>query len=93
MTATAATPEDAVAGSKASGATLACLCGDDADLRRARGQAFAAAVKAAGVKGLRSPAGRAKPSRACARRESTISSSSGGDAVAALQGLYRRLGA
>ena len=47
----AATPEDAVAKLKASGAELACLCSDD-ETYAARAEAFAAAVKAAGVKGL-----------------------------------------
>ncbi len=88
----AETPDTAVRRLKASGASLACLCGDDAAYA-AVGQAFAAAIKAAGVKGL-ILAGR--PSEAEAElRAAGIDEFifAGGDAVAALQGLYRRLGA
>ena len=47
----AATPEEAARRLQASGAPLACLCGDD-ESYAARAEAFAGAVKHAGVRGL-----------------------------------------
>jgi methylmalonyl-CoA mutase len=87
----AKTPDAAIKQLKASGACLACLCGDDAAYA-ACGEAFAAAIKAAGVKGL-SLAGRHKAAEAglqAAGVDEFIFA--GGDAVAALEGLYQRLG-
>ena len=60
---------------------------------RRRGQAFAAAIKAAGVKGL-SLAGRPRDAEAGLRAAGVDEFIfAGGDAAASLQGLYRRLGA
>ena len=88
----AATPEEAVERLKRSGAPLACVCGDD-DAYAASAKAFARAVKAAGVKGL-SLAGRAGDGEASLRAAGVDSFvHSGGDAIAALQDLYRRVGA
>ena len=86
----AATPEDAVAKLKASGAELACLCSDD-ETYAARADAFAAAVKAAGVKGL-TLAGRPGDLEK-SLREAGVDDFifMGGDAVAALKGLYKRI--
>ena len=87
----AATPEDAVAKLKASGAELACLCSDD-ETYAARGEAFASAVKAAGVKGL-ILAGRPGDLEARLRAAGVDDFIFlGGDAVAALEGLYKRVG-
>jgi methylmalonyl-CoA mutase len=87
----AGTPDAAVGGLKASGASLACLCGDDAAYA-ARGEAFAAAIKAAGAKGL-SLAGHPSEAEAALRAAGVDEFIfAGGDAVAGLQGLYRRLG-
>ncbi len=86
----AATPAEAVERLKASGAALACLCGDAAAYA-AHGAAFAKAIKASGAKGL-CVAGR--PGDAEARlRAAGIDDFiyAGGDAVAAFEGLYRRL--
>jgi methylmalonyl-CoA mutase len=87
----AETPAAAIKRLKASGSLLACLCGDDAAYA-ARGEAFAAAIKAAGVKGL-SIAGRPTDAEAGLRAAGVDEFFfAGGDAVAALQGLYQRLG-
>ncbi|MBV9287336.1 MAG: methylmalonyl-CoA mutase [Hyphomicrobiales bacterium] len=88
----AATPEEAVERLKRSGAPLACLCGDDAAYA-ASAKAFAKAVKAAGVKGLSLAGcpGDAEASLRAAGVDGFVQS--GGDAIAALQDLYRRLGA
>ncbi|MFY9970543.1 MAG: methylmalonyl-CoA mutase family protein [Roseiarcus sp.] len=88
----AETPDTAVRRLKASGASLACLCGDDAAYAT-RGEAFAAAIKAAGAKGL-SLAGHSSEAEAALRTAGVDGFIfAGGDAVAALQDLYRRLGA
>jgi methylmalonyl-CoA mutase len=87
----AETPGAAVGRLKASGASLACLCGDDAAYV-AGGEAFAVAIKAAGAKGL-SLAGRPREAEAGFRAAGVDEFIfAGSDAVAALQGLYRRLG-
>ena len=87
----AETPDATVGRLKASGASLACLCGDDAAYA-ARGEAFAAAIKAAGAKGL-SLAGRPSEAEAALRAAGVDEFIFAGcDAIAALQGLYRRLG-
>ncbi len=86
----AATPEDAVARLKASGAPLACLCSDD-ETYAARAEAFAAAANAAGVKGLTlagRPGDLEQRLRAAGVDDFVFV---GGDAVAALEGLYKRL--
>ncbi|MGO9421050.1 methylmalonyl-CoA mutase family protein [Roseiarcus sp.] len=86
----AATPEDAVAKLKASGAELACLCSDD-ETYAARAEAFATAVKAAGVKGLTlagRPGDLEQRLRAAGVDDFIFM---GGDAVAALKGLYKRV--
>ena len=86
----AATPDEAIRSLRATGASLACLCGDDAAYA-ARGAAFAAAIKAAGVKGL-ILAGRPRDIEAELRGAGVDAFVfAGGDAVAALQDLYRRL--
>ena len=85
----AATPTEAVERLRASGAVLACLCGDD-EAYAAHAEAFAKAVKAAGVKGL-SLAGRPGDAEAALRAAGVDDFIfAGGDAIAALRGLYRR---
>ena len=76
----------------ASGATVACLCGDDEDYA-AHGRAFARALKAAGARWVALAGGRATRSRAGARRASTISFSSAPTRVAALRRAWARLDA
>jgi methylmalonyl-CoA mutase len=85
----AKTPGDAVDRLRASRAPLACLCGDD-ETYAAHAESFARAVKAAGARGL-SLAGRP------AEMEHRLRAAgvddfvfAGGDAIAALQTLYRR---
>jgi methylmalonyl-CoA mutase len=86
----AATPAEAVGRLKASGAALACLCGDDGAYA-AQGEAFAKAIKASGAKGL-CVAGRPGDAEARLRAAGVDDFIfAGGDAVAALEGLYRRL--
>ena len=84
-----ATPEDAVARLKASGAELACLCSDDEDLRRAR-----RGLRRCGQGGRRrrascSPGVPATSRRACAQAGVDEFVFMGGDAIAALKGLYK----
>ena len=83
------TADEAVARLKASGALLVCLCGtDDAYFKEA--EAFAKALKTSGAKGV-ALAGRPgvfeRAWRAAGVDDFIFS---GGDAVAALQSLYRR---
>jgi methylmalonyl-CoA mutase len=86
----AGTPDEAIRSLRAAGASLACLCGDDAAYA-AQGAAFAAAIKAAGVKGL-VLAGRPRDMEAELRSAGVDAFVfAGGDAVAAVQDLYRRL--
>ena len=88
----AATAEEAANRLKASDAPLACLCGADATYA-AQATAFARAIKAAGAKGLAlagQPGVHEAAWRAAGVDEFIFA---GGDAVAALQGLYRRIGA
>ena len=88
----AATVEDAVAGIKASGAAIACLCGDD-ETYTVQAEACARAVKAAGIRGL-CLAGRPGQAEAALRTAGVDDFiHSGGDAITALQGLYRRIAA
>ncbi len=88
----AATPEKAVERLRASGASIACLCGDG-EAYGASAEAFAEAVKGAGVKGL-CLAGRPGDQEAALRRAGVDDFIfSGGDAIAAFGDLYRRIGA
>ena len=85
-------PEDAARRLKASAATLACLCGDD-ETYAAEGEAFASAIRTAGVRAL-SLAGR--PGEAEAKLRSAGVDDfifAGGDAILLLEGLYRRIAA
>ena len=85
-----ATPAEAVERLKASGAKLACVCGDDAGYA-SQAEAFASAVKAAGVKGM-ILAGRPGEAEAALRAAGVDDFVfMGGDAVAGLKALYRRL--
>jgi methylmalonyl-CoA mutase len=87
-----ATAEEAANRLKASDAPLACLCGAD-ESYAAQATAFARAIKAAGAKGLAlagQPGVHEAAWRAAGVDEFIFA---GGDAVAALQGLYRRIGA
>lgn len=88
----AATPEEAVARLRACGAPLACLCSDD-ETYAARAEGYAAAIKAAGVRGLifaGRPGELEQPCRAAGVDDFIFV---GGDAVAALQGLMQRVAA
>jgi methylmalonyl-CoA mutase len=88
----AATVEDAVRRMTANGASIVCLCGDDATYA-AEAEAYARAVKAAGVKGL-CLAGRPGGAEAALRSAGVDEFIFvGGDAVAALDALYRRIAA
>ena len=76
--------------SRRSGAALACLCGDD-EAYAAQAAAFAAALKAAGVKGLiLAGPSRGRRGGACAPRASTISSSPAATRSRRCRVLYRR---
>ncbi len=87
----AATAEEAAIRLKASGAPLVCLCG--ADESYAGGlTAFAEAIKLSGAKGL-ALAGRPGAHEATWRAAGVDDFLfAGGDAVAAMHGLYRRIG-
>jgi len=88
----AATLGDAVRRMKASGASIACLCGDD-EAYAAEAEAYARALKAAGVKGL-GLAGRPGEAEAAVRAAGVDDFIfAGGDAIAALSDLYRRVAA
>jgi methylmalonyl-CoA mutase len=86
-----ATPGEAVERMRASGAPLVCLCGTD-DAYAGQAEAFAQAIKASGVKGV-ALAGRPgefeQAWRAAGVDEFIFA---GGDAVATLESLYRRIG-
>jgi len=87
-----ASAEEAVERMKASGAPLACLCGDD-DAYAAQAGAFARAIKASGANGLAlagRPGDREAEWRAAGVDDFIFA---GGDAVQALERLYRRIGA
>jgi methylmalonyl-CoA mutase len=86
----AATAEEAAIRLKASGAPLVCLCGAD-ESYAGRVKAFALAIKSSGAKGL-ALAGRPGAEEATWRAAGVDDFLfAGGDAVAALQGLYRRI--
>jgi methylmalonyl-CoA mutase len=86
----AATAEEAAIRLKASGAPLVCLCGADESYAR-QAPAFTEAIKLSGAKGL-VLAGRPGAHEAAWRAVGVDDFIfAGGDAVAALQGLYRRI--
>ena len=76
----------------ATGAEIACLCGDDAAYA-AMAEACAKAVKAAGLKDLclAGRPGAAEQALRAAGVDDFIFA--GGDAIATLEGLYRRVAA
>ncbi len=85
-----ATGEEAVVRLKASGAPLVCLCGTD-ESYAARAPTFAEAIKLSGATGL-ALAGRPGNHEAAWRAAGVDDFIfAGGDAVAALQSLYRRI--
>ena len=87
-----ASAEEAAERLRASGAPLACLIGAD-EAYAAEAEAFAIAVKAAGAKGL-ALAGRPGEHEAAWRAAGVDDYIfAGGDALATMQGLYRRIGA
>ncbi|HEX9167445.1 MAG TPA: methylmalonyl-CoA mutase family protein [Roseiarcus sp.] len=86
-----ATAEEAVERLKASGASLACLCGDD-QAYVAQAETFAKSIRASGAKGLAlvgRPGNHEAEWRAAGVDHFIFA---GGDAVAALEGLYCRTG-
>ena len=85
-----ATPEEAAERVKASGAPLVCLCGDDSAYAT-QADAFARSIKASGAKGV-ALAGRPGEHEALWRAAGVDDFIfAGGDAVSALEGLYRRI--
>jgi methylmalonyl-CoA mutase len=87
----AATPDEAVIRLRASGAALACLCGDDAAYA-AQAKAFLSALRASGARGLIF-AGKPGENEADLRAAGVDAFIfEGCDAVAALRDLYRRAG-
>jgi methylmalonyl-CoA mutase len=85
-----ATVEEAVARVRESGALLVCLCGTD-DAYSEHAEAFVKALKASGVKGV-ALAGRPGESERAWRAAGVDDFIfAGGDAVATLQSLYRRI--
>ena len=86
-----ATAEEAVERMRASGAPLACLCGDDRAYA-AHAEAFAKSLSASGVKGL-ALAGR-PGERETEWRTAGVGDFifAGADALKALEGLYRAIG-
>jgi len=86
----AATPEEAVRRMKTSGAPLACLCSDDKTYA-AQAEAYARAIKAAGVKGLvlAGRPGNGESALRAAGIDDFIFV--GGDAIAVLNQLHQRL--
>jgi methylmalonyl-CoA mutase len=87
----AATTEEATERVKASGAALVCLCGSD-DAYAKQADAFARAIKASAVSGvaLAGRPGQFEQAWRAAGVDDFIFA--GGDAVATLQSLYRRIG-
>ena len=85
-----ATAEEAVERLRASGAPLVCLCGTD-EAYAEHGEAFARAFKASGVKGVALAGRPGDFERAWRAAGVDDFIFSGGDAVAALQGLYGRI--
>ena len=86
-----ATAEEAVARLKASGAQLVCLCGAD-DAYAEQAEAFAKAFKASGVKGVALAGRPGEFERAWRAAGVDDFIFAGGDAVATLESLYRRIG-
>jgi methylmalonyl-CoA mutase len=87
----AATVEQAVERLRASGAPLVCLCGSD-DSYAAQAKAFAEAIKASGVNGLALAGRPGEFERAWRVAGVDDFIFAGEDAVAMLEGLYRRIG-
>jgi methylmalonyl-CoA mutase len=87
-----ATVEQAVEGLKASAAPLVCLCGSD-DAYAGQVEAFAEAIKASGVKGVALAGRPGEFERAWRAAGVDDFIFAGQDAVATLEGLYRRVGA
>ena len=85
------TAETAVAQLEASGALLVCLCGTD-DAYAEQAETFAKAVKASGAKGAALAGRPGEFERAWRAAGVDDFIFAGGDAVAALQSLYRRIG-
>jgi methylmalonyl-CoA mutase len=83
--------QDAIARVRESGALLVCLCGTD-DVYAEHAEAFAKAFKASGVKGV-ALAGRPAEFESAWRTAGVDDFIfAGGDAVAMLESLYRRIG-
>ena len=88
----ATSPEEAAQRLKASAAPLACLCGED-EAYAAAGEAFASAIRTAGVCAL-SLAGRGGEAEARLKGAGVDDFIfAGADAIALLEGLYRRIAA
>jgi methylmalonyl-CoA mutase len=85
------TAEEAVAQLEASGAALVCLCGTD-DAYSEQAEAFAKAFKTSGAKGVALAGRPGEFERAWRAAGVDDFIFAGGDAVAALQSLYRRIG-
>ena len=85
------TAEAAVARVRESGALLICLCGTD-KAYAAQAEAFAKAFKASGVKGVALAGRPGEFERAWRAAGVDDFIFAGGDAVAALESLYRRIG-
>jgi methylmalonyl-CoA mutase len=86
-----ATVEEAVARVRESGALLVCLCGTD-DAYSEHAEAFVKALKASGATGI-ALAGRPGESERAWRAAGVGDFIfAGGDAVATLESLYRRIG-
>jgi methylmalonyl-CoA mutase len=83
--------QEAVARVRESGALLVCLCGTD-EAYAEQAEAFAKAFKASGVKGVALAGRPGDFERAWRAAGVDEFISAGGDAVATLQALYRRIG-
>ena len=88
----AATAEEAVKRMRAAGAPLVCLCGTD-DAYAQQAEAFARALKASGAKGVALAGRPGEFERAWRAAGVDDFIFAGQDAIAALRGLYRRIGA
>ena len=87
----AATAEQAAERARASGAALVCLCGAD-EAYAAKAKVFAEAFKASGVKGVALAGRPGECERAWRAAGVDDFIFAGCDAVAMLEGLYRRIG-
>ncbi|MGH6798896.1 MAG: cobalamin B12-binding domain-containing protein, partial [Roseiarcus sp.] len=86
-----ATAEEAVERLGASGAPLVCLCGTD-DAYSGQAEPFAKTIKASGAKGVALAGRPGEFERALRAAGVDDFIFAGEDAVATLQGLYRRIG-